>query len=173
MTKSEEQALTRLSETVRKIGESYMEFTKNITSQVEDLSAKVEKKHLPLYHEQDILRTAQTAIASAIEQALKNDYQSPVKKLVASVVEENETELRTLISDSFTQVIRTADFKQSIVNAFSHKVARSIISSNDGLFDTVSNELKKDAVFKAKMSIAVANVVNECLLDTASGNIKI
>jgi len=27
----------------------------------------------------------------------------------------------------------------------------------------VSNELKQDAVFKSKMALAVANVVNECL----------
>jgi hypothetical protein len=57
-------------------------------------------------------------------------------------VDENSTELRALISDSFVQVIRKDEFKQAIVSAFSHKVARSIISNNDGLFDKVSNELK-------------------------------
>jgi len=86
-------------------------------------------------------------------------------KLVKSVVDENSTELRALISDSFVQVIRKDEFKQAIVSAFSHKVARSIISNNDGLFDKVSNELKQDAVFKSRMALAVANVVNECLLE--------
>lgn len=47
----------------------------------------------------------------------------------------------------------------------SHKVTRTIISNNEGLFDKVSNELKNDATFKAKMAIAVSNVVNECLLE--------
>ena len=68
-------------------------------------------------------------------------------------------------NDSFVQVIRKDEFKQAIVSAFSHKVARSIISNNDGLFDKVSNELKQDAVFKSRMALAVANVVNECLLE--------
>lgn len=90
-------------------------------------------------------------------------YNSPLTALVQSVVNENAKELRAIISDSFKLVISTDEFKQSIVNAFSHKVARTIISNNDGLFDKVSNELKQDAVFKAKMSLAVSNVVEECL----------
>ena len=76
---------------------------------------------------------------------------------------ENSTELRSIISDSFTTVIRLGDFKASIIDAFSHKVSRAIISNNDGLFDKVSNELKQDAICESKMSIAVANVVEECL----------
>jgi predicted oxidoreductase (fatty acid repression mutant protein) len=114
--------------------------------------------------EQDILRTAQTSIAKAIADTL-GGYNSPLTKLIISVVDENAKELRAIISDSFTQVIRTDDFKKSIVNAFSHKVSRTIISNNDGLFDKVSNDLKQDAVFKAKLSLAVANVVEECLTE--------
>jgi hypothetical protein len=57
------------------------------------------------------------------------------------------------------------DFKQAIVSGFSHKVARTIISNNDGLFDKVSNDLKQDAIFKSRMSLAVSNVVEECLKD--------
>lgn len=117
--------------------------------------------------EKDILTTSQQAINNAIKEAL-GKYDSPLIKLVSQVVAENSTELKSLISDSFTKVIRTDNFKESIVNAFSHKVARTIISNNDGLFDKVSNELKQDAMFKAKMALAVAQVVNECLTTNAA-----
>ena len=80
-----------------------------------------------------------------------------------NVINENSPFLKELISESFNSVIRTQDFKESIINAFSHKVARNIISNNDGLFDKVSNELKQDAVFKSKMALAVSVVVEECL----------
>lgn len=112
--------------------------------------------------EKDILQTAQLAINASVKDVLTK-YDSPLAKLVKLVVDENANELRALISDSFTQVIRTEDFKKSIVDAFSHKVARSIISNNNGLFEKVSNELKQDTIFKSKMALAVANVVNECL----------
>lgn len=112
--------------------------------------------------ESQILQVAQTSIAAAIKESLTN-YQSPLVALTRSVVNDHTTELRSMISDAFVQVIRTDDFKKSIVDAFSHKVARSVISNNDGLFDKVANELKQDATFKAKMALAVANVVEECL----------
>ena len=43
-------------------------------------------------------------------------------------------------------------------------------SQHDGLFDKVSNELKQDSVFKAKMSLAVSNVVEECLNNGVPSN---
>lgn len=114
--------------------------------------------------EKDILQTAQQSVAAALRQVL-TQYDSPLNRLVKVVIEEHSSELKSLISDSFSQVIRTDQFKQSIVDAFSHKVARTIISNNDGLFEKVSNELKQDAIFKAKMSLAVSNVVNEVLTE--------
>ncbi len=114
--------------------------------------------------EQDILQAAQLAVTASVKEALTK-YDSPLVKLVKIVVEENSVELKTLISDSFTKVIRTEEFKASIVSAFSHKVARTIISNNDGLFDKVANDLKQDAIFKSKMALAVSSVVEECLLE--------
>ena len=87
---------------------------------------------------------------------------------VEAVVSENTTFLKQVISESFNTVIKKDEFKNSIINAFSHKVARNIISNNDGLFDKVSNELKQDAVFKSKMALAVSNVVEECLTERNS-----
>jgi hypothetical protein len=112
--------------------------------------------------EKDILQAAQQSVSAAIRETLTK-YDSPLVRLTKLVVEENATELKKLISDSFQAVIRTEEFKQSILSAFSHKVARTIISNNDGLFDKVSNELKQDSIFKAKMAMAVSNVVEECL----------
>lgn len=119
--------------------------------------------------EKEVLRVAQEAVSTSIKEALSK-YDSPLIKLVKQVVDENSTELKGLISSSFQTVIRTDEFKQSILSAFSHKVARSIISNNDGLFDKVSNELKQDSVFKAKMALAVSNVVEECLTERKNKN---
>lgn len=112
--------------------------------------------------EKDILQVAQQSVAAAIKEAMTK-YDSPMIKLVKQVVEEHTTELKKLVSDSFQQVIRTDDFKQAILSAFSHKVARTIISNNDGLFDKVANDLKQDTIFKSKMALAVATVVEEVL----------
>ena len=164
MTASEQKTIDNLLKVVQDLRTENAKFREDVKMQVDSINNKTEKKHLPIYLEQDILQVAQQSVSDAIKSVLSG-YNSPLSKLISSVVDENSQALRTIISDSFTQVIRKDEFKQSNVNAFSHKVARSIISNNDGLFDRVSNELKQDAVFKSRMAIAVSNVVNECLLE--------
>lgn len=162
MTTKEQQTIDNLFKAVQDLRTENSKFREDVKLQVETINTKIDKKHVPITLEQDILRTAQIAMNESIQKVL-TDYSSPLKKLVEAVVSENTTFLKQLISESFNTVIRTDEFKNSIINAFSHKVARNIISNNDGLFDKVSNELKQDAVFKSKMALAVSNVVEECL----------
>ena len=167
MTTKEQQTIDNLFKAVQDLRTENAKFREDVKLQVETINTKTEKKHVPITLEQDILRTAQIAMNESIQKVL-TDYSSPLKKLVEAVVSENTTFLKQLISESFNTVIRTDEFKNSIINAFSHKVARNIISNNDGLFDKVSNELKQDAVFKSKMALAVSNVVEECLNERRS-----
>ena len=167
MTTKEQQTIDNLFKAVQDLRTENAKFREDVKLQVETINTKTDKKHVPITLEQDILRTAQIAMNESIQKVL-TDYSSPLKKLVEVVVSENATFLKQLISESFNTVIRTDEFKNSIINAFSHKVARSIISNNDGLFDKVSNELKQDAIFKSKMALAVSYVVEECLNERRS-----
>lgn len=162
MTQEERKAIDKIYELVGGIRSENDKFREQITGIVTEMNKKVDGKHAPLYFENDILKSCQLAIGECMKNALQG-YNSPLIKLIESVVLSRNSELREIIQSSFDQVIRTEDFKASIVSAFSHKVAKSIISNNDGLFDKVANDLKQDAIFKSKMSIAVANVVEECL----------
>lgn len=162
MTTKEQQTIDNLFKAVQDLRTENAKFREDVKLQVETINTKTDKKHVPITLEQDILRTAQIAMNESIRKVL-TDYSSPLKKLVEAVVSENTTFLKQLISESFNTVIRTDEFKTSIINAFSHKIARNIISNNDVLFDKVSNELKQDAVFKSKMALAVSNVIEECL----------
>ena len=167
MTTKEQQTIDNLFKAVQDLRTENAKFREDVKLQVEAINTKTDKKHVPITLEQDILRTAQIAMNESIQKVL-TDYSSPLKKLVEAVVSENTTFLKQLIAESFNTVIRTDEFKNSIINAFSHKVARNIISNNDRLFDKVSNELKQDAVFKSKMALAVSNVVEECLNERRS-----
>jgi predicted oxidoreductase (fatty acid repression mutant protein) len=162
MTTKEQKTIDQLFELISKLNEKNEQFRISIQTQLNSGLTTIDKVQQPVELERDILRTAQTAIDSAIKSVLTG-YNSPLTKLIERVVNDHSNELYGIISDSFSAVIKTDTFKQSIVSAFSHKVARSIISNNDGLFDKVSNELKQDAKFKAKMALAVASVVEECL----------
>jgi hypothetical protein len=164
MTNKEQQTVDLLLKTVQDLKSENRKFRDDIKLLVEIINTKTEKKHLPITLEQEILNSSQKAIYDSIQKCL-TEYSSPLKKLVEEVISENSIFLKNIISDSFNTIIQKEDFKQSIVSAFSHKVARNIISNNDGLFDKVYNELKQDTIFKSKMSLAVSNVVEECLKD--------
>ena len=159
LNKSEQATIETLSNVVNQIQAGNDAFKKQVIDQLES----VQRKQVPVNLEKDILSSVQLAVNEAILKSLTS-YDSPIVKLVKLVVESRTTELRTIITGAFDQVIATDAFRQSIVDAFSHKVARTIISNNDGLFDKVSNDLKQDSVFKAKMQLAVAKVVDEVLV---------
>jgi len=162
MTADEKKTIEKMNENIANLMSTFRDAVVVMKTVVEAINKKVEEKHVPISLEMNILSAVQSSMDKTIREALSG-YNSPLTALVKSVVDSHSTELRKTISDSFEEVIRTEDFKRSIVSAFSHKVARSIISNNDGLYDKVSNELKQDATFKAKMALAVANVVEECL----------
>lgn len=162
MNSKESASVEQLTKSVLQLIEENKAFRAEIHARVEKAEARVEREHRPFDLQQDILTTAQKAINEAIQKSLTG-YSSPLVKLVESVVNEHSDFLRGVISDSFSSVIRLEEFKSAIIAGFSHKIARSIISNQDGLFDKVSKEMKQDPVFKSKITLAVASVVEECL----------
>jgi len=162
MTEAEKRNMENLTSLVRQIREDNKEFRATCEKSIDDINSKVERKFAPLYFEADILSTVQSSIAAVISETLKG-WNSPMNKIIQSVVDENYHEIRRIISEGFTATIRTSEFKQSVINAFSHKIARLMISSNDALFDKVASDLKQDSVFKSKMAIAISIVVEEIL----------
>lgn len=162
MNKEEQKTVDQLYQMVSQIKQENKILTEALTDMVNKLNEKVEKKNEPIYLERDILQVLQVSMSKAIQDCLSG-YNSPLTKLVNSVVESRSEELRKIITDSFDDAIAKEEFKSAIREGFSHKIARTLTNNNGGLFDKVSNELKQDAMFKSKMTIAIANVVNECM----------
>lgn len=163
MTEKEQKSVDNLLKLLEDIKKENIEFKETIEKQILEMNKKVDKKLIPLNFEMDILQTLQQSLQETIKTTLTG-FNSPLSKLIIEVVNNHHLKLKDIISNSFNQAIDTEEFKKSIVNAFSHKISRSIISNNDGLFDKVSNDLKQDTIFKSKMALAVANVVDECLI---------
>ena len=158
----QDKALELITNSLNQLHRENQSYRDSLSEKIEKLSKQVEEKHLPITLEQDILKTCQSSIAASIKSVLEG-YSSPLNKLIVSVIDSHSIELKEIVDSSFKKVIRTEEFKASIVSAFSHKIARSIISNNDGLFDKVNNELKQDPVFKSKITLAISNIVEECL----------
>lgn len=162
MTAKEKEAFNQMQETITGLRSAVDFFIENQKQETEKIQKKLEEKYVPVNFEHKILSVLSSSLDKSIKENLTR-YNNPLQTLVTSVVESRSESIKEIISSSFDHVIEKDEFKASIISAFSHKVSRSIISNNDGLFDKVSNELKQDSKFKAKMTLAVAKVVEECL----------
>ena len=109
--------------------------------------------------EQDVLKAIQVAVGAAINSTLTG-YNSPLNKLVTDVVNKHTGELRDTIEDSFSKVILTDEFKESVNNAFNHKLARILVDKLEGAIEKRANELRSDPTMKAKMIIAIEGLIN-------------
>ena len=104
----------------------------------------------------------QQIIKAARESSLKG-YNSPLSKLVQKVVDENSEKLYSIMQSAFSEAISTETFRRSIVDAFSHKIARNMISQNDSMFDKLFAQMKTDQTLRAKIVLAVEKVVTDVM----------
>lgn len=162
MTGNEQRQIQELIELARSIKEGNKDFRDMLSSRVDELEAKIDAKHVPIQLEASIIHSVNDAVRKSITSAL-SEYNSPLKKLTDTVIEEHRTELRAIIGACFEQTIRHDDFRASVLEAFNHKIARLVISNNESLIDKVSNDLKSDATFRAKLTLAVSGVVDTFL----------
>lgn len=162
MNKQENQDIQELKSLLRTYMSTIDNKINTLNENQSELEKRLDKKEFPVTMEKDILSCMQLSLDKAIKDVLTS-YHSPLQKLITEVINENSVELKQIITNSFNHVLKQDEFKKSIISAFSHKVSRSIISNNNGLFDKVSNELKQDRVFRSKMTLCVANIVEECL----------
>lgn len=162
MTDKEAKNIQELTNLLISIKQENNEFRTQISKQVDGLKQQVETKELPITLELDILKTVQVATNKAVLEVLSG-YNSPLSKLIIEVVNNHSPALKQIISEAFNAVISTEEFKVGIRTAFAHKVAKTIISNHEGLYDKVSNELKSDATFKARATLAISNIVTEFL----------
>lgn len=162
MNSKEQKTVDQLYEMILNMKSKNIALMTKLNQIILELNTKVDNKHIPIQLEKDILQVLQTSLHKIIQESLSG-YNSPLTKLINSVVEENSRQLKQIISESFSYSIQLEEFKQAIRDGFSHKIARHIINTNDSLFHKISNELKQDAVFKSKLTIAVENIINECM----------
>jgi len=110
--------------------------------------------------EQDVLKAVQWAVGESIKSVLTG-YNSPLHKLVESIINKHTGELRDTIEESFSKVILTSEFKESVNNAFNHKLARILVDKMEGAIEKRVNELPSDPTMKAKMIIAIEGLINQ------------
>lgn len=163
MTTAEQKIIQQVAELMQQIRVENNNFRNDIASQIQAINAKVDKKHLPLTLEQDVLSAVNGAIAKGMADALSNSYNSPLVQYAKNVVENYKGEIEAIFNKVVDEGIRTDEFKSRVREVLLNKIAKTVISGIDGSVDKTINLMKQDAVFRSKLTLAVNGVVNDFL----------
>lgn len=155
--------LVRMEKNLKALSDENIELTKTI-------KAFMCKKQEPINLEHNIIDTSIKAINAAIEKCLIG-YDSPLMRLIKIVIDKHSLELCEIIEACLKNVTTKESFKNSIIDAFSHKLARNIISMNESLTDKVSSDLMKNPAFKAKAILALDNIITEFVVNKDNDSI--
>lgn len=160
MTAKEQQLFNELQQTIRALQDSNKRLAGALVERVEKVENILSKKNEPIYLENDIVQSAKQAISKAISDSL-NTYNSPLSKLCANVIWKHEEELKQIVETSIVSVFNDKKFAEYLNEELSHKAARILVDSSKGICDSIIDELKKDNVFRAKLTIVISDMVKE------------
>ena len=109
--------------------------------------------------EKQVLEQTRKAVGESIVKELVG-YNKPLTKIVDTVIENNKSTLTELVNSLFVSSINSTDLKETIKKEFDHKLARTIVSQLQGSIDKASSEIKANPTTKAKMVLAIENVLD-------------
>lgn len=160
MTTKELQLFNELQQAIRGLQENNNRLSSALVERIEKVETCLSKKNDPIYLENDIVQSAKQAIGKAISDSL-NAYNSPLSKLCASVIWSHEEELKHIVETSIVSVFKDKKFAECLNEELAHKTARILVDSSKGVCDSIIDELKKDNIFRAKLTIVISDMVKE------------
>lgn len=112
--------------------------------------------------EKQILGAAGDGIRKAIGDALTG-YNSLLTKFATEVINNNAVEIKNIMSEAFSKVVSTKEFREDIMAAFQHKVAKMLVGNLEGSVQKAVDALRGDATIRARMILAIEEIVKDNL----------
>ncbi len=112
--------------------------------------------------EDAIVNTAKTAIKESIINNLTG-YNSPFNKMANDVIMQHEAEFKKLFETEVASLINSDDFKSAMSEALHTRLAKILVSKLGGELEKRVNSLKQDPTTRAKITVAISNIIEENL----------
>lgn len=117
----------------------------------------------------DILMNAiQDGIRDGVKQRLANSYgDNPLVKMIESVLKQHDEKFRTLLYGAVQSAVLDESFREEIKTAVRHKLASVLIQRFGGELEKQVNVLKSDPTTRARITLAIEEIVKERIAATA------
>jgi hypothetical protein len=162
MTREEQKSVDRVYELLSDIKKSNELYRELVTNKVNELEGVVQKKHVPLQMEDEIMKAVDASLTKALHEALTG-YNSPLTKYAHNVVTKYQSQIEALFDNVVKEGIQTEEFKNRVREVLLNKIAKTMISGVDGSIDKTINLMKQDQVFRSRLTLCVNNLVDEFL----------
>ena len=124
-----------------------------------ELINKEQQEKLPFSLEKNIQTNINSAINESITKTLLDDYNSPLKKLVALSITKYEKDILDKIENSLTSALNDGSFNTFLQEAVKNKISRELVGAVESNLGKSVNSLKQDAVFRSKLVICINDLV--------------
>ena len=115
-----------------------------------------------------VLNAANSAITKAIVKELVG-YKSPLSLIVERVISAHDAEIYNLVDSEVVNLLTADDFRASLREALNAKLARTLIQRMGGELEKTVNELKANPATRAKITLAVAGIIDEMMSPPEGG----
>lgn len=86
-------------------------------------------------------------------------YNNPVAKIAEQILAAHADQIRVLLEDAVSNALSSKVLKSDLREAFGHKVAKLLVSKLEGEVEKRVNDIRSDPIMRAKMLLAIEQVV--------------
>lgn len=106
--------------------------------------------------EQEVGNSIKTAVSALLE-----GYNSPLSPLINQAVKNNAAAITTLLQDSIQSCLTNPDFTRVVRDECDRRLAKALVAKFDGAIEQELNKMKSDPVTRAKVTIAIAEMMEK------------
>ena len=110
--------------------------------------------------ESDLLQAVKSGLHAAVKEKLAS-YNSPLEKLLTGIVQSNESELRTLLTDAISSALGDGLFREEIMAGVRKKLATILVQRFGGELEKQVNMLKSDPATRARITLAIEEIIKQ------------
>jgi hypothetical protein len=113
----------------------------------------------------DIEKKLEDAIATGIVEGVKSvlvrQYDNPLTKVFAAVLESHSGKFRLMIEKAVAECATNPEFVESIKSATRTALAKTLVQRIGGDIEKQVNALKSDPLMRARITLALEEIVKE------------
>lgn len=98
-------------------------------------------------------------LRGAIKSQMSTVYNSPFSKLVEASIASHSQGFREILDEALKACLNDKDFRQEIVVAIRHTLAKTLVARFGGELEKQVNVLKSDPPTRARITLAIEDIV--------------